>query len=99
MLTIRLTMHKLQILDAVVSANAVDMMHTLSGKQRPAKATRHHKTMFEYVTAINTQVDVAIRTQSSWLAPALASLMDSAVAIGSHLYYLLMPYATSKVCL
>ena len=99
MLTIRLTMHKLQVLNAIVAPDAVHMVDALIGEQRTTKRTRHHKTMFEYVTAINTQVDVAIRTQSSWLAPALASLMDSAVAIGSHLYYLLMPYATSKVCL
>jgi hypothetical protein len=41
-------MHKLQVLNAIVSTNTVDVMNTLSGQERPSKRTRHHKSMFEY---------------------------------------------------
>jgi len=49
MLTVRLTMHKLQILDTIVGTDTVDVMHTLSGEQWASDVTRHDKAMFEYV--------------------------------------------------
>jgi len=48
---VRSSIHQVEILDPIVRLVAVEVMNSLRGEQRAAQSTRHHETMFVYVSA------------------------------------------------
>lgn len=52
--------HDLQVLNAIVAGIAVDVVDVFIGSKRSSKMLRHDKSMFEHVSIVSPQMNVAI---------------------------------------